>query len=282
MTQSVKALLQWGVAQLLPVLKDNAATDARILLAYAMDVDRGLLAARSADTVGLDQAARFKAAITQRMKRQPVAQIIGVREFWGRGFAVTPDVLDPRPDTETLIEAVLQNGPVSNILDLGTGSGCILLTLLAEWPDAIGLGVDQSEKALRVAQDNSRSLGLTCRATLKQSNWFSDVMGKFDLIVSNPPYITATEMLTIAPEVRDWEPRMALTPGGDGLDAYRNIALNAGQYLGPNGQIFLEIGWQQAQAVLDIFTEAGFSGGQCIQDLTGNDRIICLNRPKSV
>jgi len=277
-TQTVKALLQWGQTQLSPVIKDGAATDTRILLAYAMDINRGLLGARLQDAVTPEQVIRFKATIAQRMQHQPVAQIIGVREFWGRDFAVTPDVLDPRPDTETLIEEVFKSGTAANILDLGTGSGCILLTLLAEWSDARGVGVDQSEKALLVAQDNCRSLGLTERATLKQSDWFSDVTGKFDLIVSNPPYITADAMLTIAPDVRDWEPRMALTPGGDGLDAYREIARRAGQYLTPNGRIFVEIGWDQAQSVLDIFAETGFSDGFCVQDLTGKDRVIAFIR----
>ena len=278
MTQTVKTLLQWGLTQLSPIIKDGATTDVRVLMAYAMDIDRGLLGARLQDAPTPEQVIRFKAAIAQRMQHQPVAQIIGVREFWGRNFAVTPDVLDPRPDTETLIEEVLKGGAAENILDLGTGSGCILLTLLAEWPDARGLGVDQSEKALLVAQDNCRSLGLTDRVTLKQSSWFSDVTGKFDLIVSNPPYITADAMLTIAPDVRDWEPRMALTPEGDGLDAYREIARRVGQYLTPNGRIFVEIGWDQKQSVLDIFHEMGFSNSLCLRDLAGKDRVIAFIR----
>jgi len=275
-TQTVETLLQWGLTQLSPIIKDGSATDVRVLLAYALGIDRGLLGARLQNAATPEQVIRFKAAIAQRVQHQPVAQIIGVREFWGRNFAVTPDVLDPRPDTETLIEEVLKNGTATNILDLGTGSGCILLTLLSEWPDAHGVGVDQSEKALLVAQDNCRSLGLTKRATLKQSDWFSDVTGKFDLIVSNPPYITADAMLTIAPDVRDWEPRIALTPEGDGLDAYREIARKAGQYLTTNGRIFVEIGWDQAQSVLDIFAEMGFSDGLCIQDLAGKDRVIAF------
>jgi len=278
LTQSVKALFQWGLTQLSPIIKDGATTDVRVLIAYAMDIDRGLLGARLQDSATPEQVIRFKAAIAQRMQHQPVAQIIGVREFWGRNFAVTPDVLDPRPDTETLIEEVLKGGVAENILDLGTGSGCILLTLLAEWPAARGVGVDQSEKALLVAQDNCRSLGLTDRVTLKQSSWFSDVTGKFDLIVSNPPYITADAMLTIAPDVRDWEPRMALTPEGDGLDAYREIARRVGQYLTPNGRIFVEIGWDQAQSVLDIFDETGFSDSLCVRDLAGKDRVIAFIR----
>ena len=278
MTKTVKALLDHGFSRLQPILGDAAATDIRALLADALGIDRGLLAARSHDSVPAKQIAVFKDAIEQRFQRQPVSQIIGVREFWGRNFHITPDVLDPRPDTETLIEEVLKAGPVSNLLDLGTGSGCILLTLLAEWPQAQGLGVDCSEKALHVAQNNARLLGLTSRACLKQSNWFSNITGQFDLIVSNPPYITAEAMQSIAPELRDWEPRMALTPGGDGLGAYRVIAQQAGQYLNPKGRMFLEIGFDQAEAVLEILSDAGYPDGKCIQDLAGKDRVLCVIR----
>ena len=278
MTQTVKTLLNQGLERLKPVLGDDAATDVRVLLACALGVDRGLLAARSQDPVSAKQCAIFQDAIERRYRRQPVAQIIGVREFWGRNFVVTPDVLDPRPDTETLIEEILKAGPVSRLLDLGTGSGCILLTLLAEWPQAIGFGVDISPKAIDIAQKNARALGLTARASLKQSNWFSNVTGQFDLIDSNPPYITADAMDIVAPEVRDWEPRMALTPEGDGLDAYRAIAKNAREYLVANGHMFLEIGYDQAQPVLQIFSDIGYSDGLCIQDMAGKDRVVCVKK----
>ena len=153
-----------------------------------------------------------------------------------------------------------------------------MLTLLAEWPQAIGFGVDISPKAIDIAQKNARALGLTARASLKQSNWFSNVTGQFDLIVSNPPYITADAMDTVAPEVRDWEPRMALTPEGDGLDAYRAIAKNAREYLVANGHMFLEIGYDQAQPVLQIFSDNGYSDGLCIQDMAGKDRVVCVKK----
>ncbi|MBL4750745.1 MAG: peptide chain release factor N(5)-glutamine methyltransferase [Amylibacter sp.] len=271
-------MLNQGLKRLQPVLGDDAATDTRVLLAYALDVDRGLLAARSDDLVSAEQSAIFQDAIECRYRRQPVAQIIGVREFWGRNFIVTPDVLNPRPDTETLIEEVLKAGPAISLLDLGTGSGCILLTLLAEWPQAKGLGVDMSPKAIDIAQKNADALGLTARASLKQSNWFSNVTGQFDLIVSNPPYITADAMQTVAPEVRDWEPRMALTPEGDGLEAYRMIAQNAADYLLANGRMFLEIGYDQAKSALQIFSDNGYSDGFCIQDMAGKDRVICVKK----
>ncbi len=278
MIQTVKTLLNQGLERLQPVLGDAAATDVRVLLAYALDVDRGLLPARSQDRVSAEQCAVFQDAVERRYKRQPVAQIIGVREFWGRNFIVTPDVLDPRPDTETLIEEALKAGPASRLLDLGTGSGCILLTLLSEWPQAKGLGVDMSPKAIDIAQENADALGLTARTNLKQSNWFSNVAGQFDLIVSNPPYITADAMQTVAPEVRDWEPRMALTPEGDGLDAYRAITKNAQDYLISGGRLFLEIGYDQAKPVLQIISDNGYSDAICIQDLAGKDRVICAKK----
>lgn len=276
MTQTAKELLQRGIAQLQPVLDEGAVGDARLLLAHTMGIDRGLLGARLMDTLDEEQITRYNQAIDRRAQRQPVAQIIGRREFWGRNFSVTPDVLDPRPDTEALIEIALADGKASNILDMGTGSGCILLTLLAEWPDAVGQGIDQSEKALNVAFENANDLGLADRAEFIQSDWFSNITGLFDLIVSNPPYITEDAMKTVAPEVRDWEPRMALTPEGDGLDAYRTIAKHAQQYLTPDGRLFLEIGWDQAHAVLEIFTNEGFVEGVCHKDLAGKDRVIAL------
>ena len=279
MTQTAKQLLDWARAELFPILNDGAATDARILLAHVMGLDRGQLSTRLQDAVTDEQVTHFKEVIAQRAKRQPVSQIIGSREFWGRRFSVTPDVLDPRPDTETLIEEALKDREHKNILDLGTGSGCILLTLLAEWPNALGVGVDQSSKALAVATSNAIALGVAERAYFMQSDWFSNVTGQFDLIVSNPPYITARAMDEIEPDVRDWEPRMALTPEGDGLDAYRTIAAKVARYLTSDGRLFLEIGWDQADAVLEIFSQSGFNQGRCIRDLAGKDRILAFNAP---
>jgi release factor glutamine methyltransferase len=270
----------WGIGQLKPIIQNNAANDVRVLLAYALNVDRGLLGTKLQDHATSDQITCFKAAIGQRKKRQPVSQIIGMREFWGRDFVVTPDVLDPRPDTESVIEEVLKGDTPLNILDLGTGTGCILLTLLAELPDALGQGVDLSVQALQVAKVNADKLGVSNRVKLKQSNWFSNVTGKYDIIVSNPPYISADVIEQIAPEVRDWEPRIALTPEGDGLDAYRKIAADAMKYLTPQGRIFLEIGWDQAQDVLAIFNDAGYINGKCTQDLAGKDRVIACEAAK--
>jgi len=281
MTQTTQELLSWGITQLTPVFGEGARTDARSLLAHAMGIERGMLSVKLHDPVCGDVTKVFQRAIVQRVKHQPVSQIIGAREFWGRRFKITPDVLDPRPDTETLIEEVLKQPAPKTILDLGTGSGCILLTLLAEFKTATGTAVDVSGKALAVATENAAALGLSDRVTFKQSDWFENISGQFDLIVSNPPYITAKAMDEIAPDVRDWEPRMALTPEGDGLDAYRIIAKNAAQYLAPKGQLFLEIGWDQAASVLEIFHQQGFQNGRCIQDLAQKDRILHFHPPKT-
>mgnify|MGYP001032363558 CR=1 FL=1 len=191
---------------------------------------------------------------------------------------MTPDVLDPRPDTETLVAAALEQ-PFARVVDLGTGSGAIVLTLLAEHPAATAVGVDLSPAAIAVAQGNAERLGVAGRVALLQSDWFGAVTGRFDLIVSNPPYIAADEMALLSPEVRDHEPHMALTPGGDGLDAYRHIAAKAGAYLTKGGRILLEIGPTQASAVTGFLANAGFAEPVCLTDIDGRDRVIAANWP---
>ena len=281
MMQTTRDLLSWGLDQLTPVLGSAADTDARSLLAYVIGIDRGMLSVRMHDDVGDKIVEEFQKVIKQRLQRQPVSQIMGTREFWGRCFKITPDVLDPRPDTETLIEEVLEGTVPNTILDLGTGSGCIILTLLCEFPKVTGVAVDLSPDALTVAQKNADALGVSDRVKFIQSDWFENIDSKFDMIVSNPPYITAKAMNEIQPEVRDWEPRIALTPEGDGLDAYRIIATNAAQYMARDGDILLEIGWDQAEPVMGIFKAQGFENGRCIRDLANKDRVMHFSAPKS-
>jgi release factor glutamine methyltransferase len=189
---------------------------------------------------------------------------------------VTSDVLDPRPETETLVAAALEE-PFVRVLDLGLGSGCILLTLLAERPGATGLGVDLSPAALEVAGRNAVRIGVSDRATLALSNWFQNVDGLFDLIVSNPPYIALAEMPGLQPEVRDWEPRLALTDEGDGLGAYRAILAGAASHLAPQGRLMVEIGPTQAEAVAEIGAAHGFAPPEVRRDLDGRAR-VCLFR----
>lgn len=252
---------------------EDAARDARRLLAHALGVAADRLTLHMAEGMTPAQVATFDAGIAARAARQPVSQITGERLFWGRSFRVTRDTLDPRPETETLIAAAL-GSPFDRVLDLGTGTGCILLTLLAERPGATGVGVDISAGALAVARDNSARVGVSDRVELVRSEWFSDVAGQFDLIVSNPPYIAADEMASLAPEVREWEPHLALTPGGDGLDAYRAIAASAVAHMARGARLVVEIGPTQAGAVAAMFAEAGLADIMVHCDLDGRDRCV--------
>ncbi len=251
----------------------DAANDARILMAHALGIDRGRLTLVLPDEVANDVMIRFSMAIDERCARKPVSHIIGTREFFGRDFIVTADVLDPRPDTELLVETALA-APFETVLDLGTGSGCIMLSLLAENGSATGQGSDTSPAALNIAEQNATGLGLEKRTSFIRSDWFDNIDGRFDLIVSNPPYIAAEEMPALSPEVRNWEPLIALTPGGDGLDAYRVITANAAQHLNPQGRLLVEIGPTQAGAVSSLFEDAGFDGITTLQDIDGRDRVV--------
>ena len=268
-------LLARAVGQLRDAGINDPAPDARILLAHALGVDRSRLTLVLHDDVTSDQEDAFEQSVAARVTRQPVAQIVGQRAFYGRDFIVTSDVLDPRPDTELLVDLALSE-PFETVLDLGTGSGCILLSLLAERPAAVGQGVDVSERALTVAHRNAMQLGVQDRVTLHAGSWFAPVddTARFDVIVSNPPYITQDEMSELSPEVREWEPHLALTPGGDGLDAYRIITRAAPDYLATGGRLLLEIGHLQATAVMEMCRSAGFSEVAVHQDLAGKERVV--------
>ncbi|MDP2739766.1 MAG: peptide chain release factor N(5)-glutamine methyltransferase [Pseudorhodobacter sp.] len=270
--------LRAAVAQLAAAGVPDAARDARHLLAHAMGLAADRLTLHLADTLDPAQCARLALALAARARRQPVSQITGHRQFWGRAFHVTADVLDPRPETECLIEAALAE-PYRRILDLGTGSGAILLTLLAESPQATGLGTDIAPAALAVAIGNAQGLGLAARAAFALSDWFSAVPGRFDLIAANPPYIAEDEMPGLAPEVRDFEPRLALTPGGDGLGAYRAIAARAPKHLTRGGRLVVEIGPTQAAVVAALFAGAGLRGITVLPDLDGRDRVVLARQP---
>ncbi|MCR8726350.1 peptide chain release factor N(5)-glutamine methyltransferase [Frigidibacter sp. ROC022] len=250
---------------------EEAPRDARRLLAHALDIppDRVTLILPEPMT----DAATYQALIARRIAREPVSKIIGRRDFYGRAFRVTPEVLDPRPETELLVDLALE-GTFSDVLDLGTGSGCLLLSLLAERPGATGQGVDVSAPALAVARANADDLGLAGRATFLQGDWFAPVTGRFELIVSNPPYIAASEMPELAPEVRDWDPALALTDQGDGLGAYRAILAGAAAHLVPGGRLIVEIGWQQGAEVAGLFRAAGLQDVAVKTDLAGRDRAV--------
>lgn len=251
----------------------DAARDARHLMAFALGVGPDRLTLLLPDDIEPAQNAVLLAAVAARVQRQPVSQIVGFRDFWGRRFQVTRDVLDPRPETETLIEAALSQ-PFARVLDMGTGSGAIAVTLLAERAGASGLATDISPAALTVAARNAAALGVANRLDFATADWFAGVEGGFDLIVSNPPYIAADEMAGLSPDVRNWEPHLALTPGGDGLAPYRAIAAGVGPHLGAGGRLMVEIGPTQGAAVVALFVAAGLSGVQVQHDMDGRDRVV--------
>lgn len=251
---------------------DGAPRDARLLLAHALGVGADRLTLLLHDTVPTDALVRFGTLVANRASRVPVAYLIERRQFFGRDFIVTPAVLDPRGDTETLIEAALVR-PFARLLDLGTGSGAIALTLLAERPGTTGIATDVSRAALDVAGRNAAGLGVADRIAFAQSDWFSHVTGPFDLIVSNPPYIAASDMQDLSPEVLN-EPREALTDEGDGLSAYRAITTGAGAQMTPGGRLLVEIGATQGQTVTSMFKAAGFAQVAVIKDIDGRDRCV--------
>ena len=271
MSQTGHQALAEAVRRLAAAGAPDAAGDALALLAFALGVPRHSVRGELSQPLPAPARAAFAAAIEARAARQPVSQILGWREFWKHRFRVTQDTLDPRPETETLVAAALEL-PWDTLLDLGTGTGAILLSLLAERPHARGLGVDMSQAALEVAQDNARALGIT--TDFRRSDWFSAVEGRFGLILSNPPYIALDEMAALSPEVRDWEPREALTDEGDGLGAYRTIVAGAGAHLLPQGWLAVEISPTQGPAVAGLMAAAGFRRIALRPDLDGRDRVV--------
>lgn len=251
----------------------DPARDSRVLLAHAARIDAARVTLIAPEDLAPEIEERFDQLISLRAIRVPVSHLVGERAFYGRRFKVSRDVLDPRPETETLIEGALAV-PFETVLDLGTGSGCILVTLLAEMPNARGLGVDVSEAACLQASANAVLHRVENRADIRQSDWFDNVKGRFDLIAANPPYLAVEEMNDVAPELKEHEPRVALTDEGDGLSAYRVIAAQAGQYLNPNGRVMVEIGWQQGASVRAIFEEQGWIRVTVMRDLDGRDRVV--------
>lgn len=241
---------------------DSAVGDARKLAEHAATI---------APADGL--LATFEACIRAREGRQPVSQITGTRSFWTADFLVTTATLDPRPETEILVERAIAHDPAT-VLELGVGTGAVILSVLSELPRARGQGTDISEAALEVARTNAARLGLADRIGFAVSDWFSGVDGTFDVILCNPPYIPASEMDTLQPEVKDWEPHRALCPGPEGLEAYRAIAAHLGDHLAEQGHAIFEFGHDQADAVSRVFCEAGFGSQRLIDDLSGKCRAI--------
>ena len=252
---------------------ENAPREARLLLAHALGIAPVEVILRETDAIDIGALTDFEQTIQRRLKGEPVSRIRGWREFYGRRFIVTPAVLDPRPETELLVEQGLKRLPNSGrVLDLGTGSGCILLSVLAERSDAIGTGLDISSAALAVARSNAEALAVSERVSFVEGSWSDAPGGPFDLALSNPPYIPEADVAGLATDVRGYDPHIALTPGGDGLDPYRAILAAMPRWLKPGGCIGFEFGIEQAAAVTMLMQQAGLSDIEVHRDLAGIER----------
>lgn len=280
--------LCWQAAERLKAAQlPEAQVDARLLTCRALSLSHADLIAKACSEATQDQAAALERMLERRLAREPVSRILGEREFYGRSFRISPATLDPRPDSETLVEAVLEllaprRAEPPRLLDLGTGTGCLLLTLLAEMPEAKGVGADISAEALAVAAENARALQVADRVELAQSSWTEAVSGTFDIILSNPPYIATDTVATLEPEVRLHDPALALDGGADGLDAYRAI-LRRPLPLAPGGWLVLEVGAGQARQALELMSEAGLGSDRqryrSWHDLGGIERVVAARAP---
>ncbi|MCA3555253.1 peptide chain release factor N(5)-glutamine methyltransferase [Aestuariivirga sp.] len=269
------ALLAAATARLTAAGSGTPTLDARLLLQAAAGLTREDLILGPDRALTEEKLARFDSFIARRERHEPVSRILGEREFYGRVFRVTPDTLDPRPDTETLIEAALPLLPKSGrLLDLGAGTGAIAITLLAERPDATGIATDLSAAALAVARENAARLGVACRLTFAEGSWFAPVSGSFDIILSNPPYIPDRDIACLSPDVRNHDPDLALSGGADGLGPYRIIATGAAAHLAAAGHVLVEIGAGQAEDVEAIFAQSGFRSVGRRRDLGGHTRCL--------
>jgi len=257
---------------------ESPAIDARLLLEAAAPVSRAEILADPHRALAADAAARFEALVARRERREPVSLILGRKGFWNVTLKVSPGVLTPRPESETILEAALAELPPERsfrALDLGVGSGALILALLAERPNATGLGVDVSEAALAAARDNAARLDLASRVDLVRGDWTAGLAdAAFDLVVANPPYIATGEIASLAPEVRRYDPRVALDGGPDGLAAYRVLAPEILRVLRPGGLFAVEIGSGQRLAVEALFEAAGAQEVRTHRDLGGRDRVV--------
>jgi release factor glutamine methyltransferase len=257
---------------------DSPELDARILVGHALGLDHAALTSASARVLGPEEAAAIAALARRRLAHEPVARILGSKEFWSLPLRIDAATLLPRPETETVVDAALasRTQPL-RIADLGTGSGALLLALLSELPSSSGIGTDLSFGALRVAQGNARQLGLT-RAAFVACDMAAALRGPFDVIVSNPPYIASGDIAALAPEVRDFDPRQALDGGADGLDFYRAIAVAAPPLLAPDGALVVELGAGQAGPVTALLAAAGLALSSLRSDLMRVPRALVVTK----
>ena len=273
MSQSFQAALTHAGQRLSGAGIEEFRREARILLAFVVGLDPLQVSMRLEEVLNAEQSAKLEAALRSRVARVPMSHILGYRDFYEHRFIVTPDVLDPRPETEELVARAL-SAPFENVLDLGTGSGCIILSLLAENSSARGLAVDQSAQALEVARRNAENLRLTDRLRFCRSDWCQELPAEqFDLIVSNPPYIHPAALKGLSPEVHH-EPISALTDNIDGLSHYATIAHQAHGFLAPQGRLLFEIGYDQGAAVAEILRKEGYGDISILEDLDHRPRVV--------
>jgi release factor glutamine methyltransferase len=257
------------------------ALDARLLMCHAMKTSHEEFLLQQDDKLSSPILDAIEGMVVQREKGRPVAKILGHREFYGRRFLTTNDTLDPRPDTETLVEAVLARvkpNQSCRMLDLGTGTGCLLITLLCERGAATGAAVDVSAAALMVARKNAYALGVMDRIDFVESDWTHKIDGQFDVIVSNPPYIASHEIDGLAPDVKAYDPMGALDGGVDGLEAYRIIIGDLSRILAPSGLVAFEVGHTQSRQVGELLTAHRFKNVIFVKDLAGIERVVLANR----
>ena len=275
--QAIATQLRDARTRLAPIAGANAALEARLLAAHAWGMSHEALilegdAAR--------EPSAFTALVERRLNAEPVAQIVGSRDFWKDTFTVTRDVLTPRADSETMLETLLRLRPdtdaVYRLLDLGTGSGCLILSALREYPQACGVGVDVSPAALKIAAHNAAALGMEKRCTMQHGHWCDTLEGQFDIILSNPPYIPTAEITGLDADVRLHEPHQALDGGLDGLDDYRRIAQQVTRHALPGSLLLFEVGMGQAEDVAAIAVAAGWKLLTITKDLAGIARVVAL------
>ena len=282
MTNAISDLLREASQILRDAGVPEPRREAGSLLSHVIVRDRTFLISHAEETVGDEDLARFQKAVARRASGEPLQYITGVQDFYGREFRVTPDVLIPRPETELLVEAALQILPreaAMLICDVGTGSGCIAVTLLCERTDARGIAVDVSEAALAVAEDNARRHGVSDRITFKISDCFASLdTAAFDVVVSNPPYVSADALAGLQREVRDHEPLVALSPGADGLGVIRRLLHDAPAFLKDNGYLMMEIGFDQGERVQQLIDEHYWRLHEIRPDLQGIPRIVLVQK----
>ena len=252
---------------------EGASRDARILTAYTLQIPVSELSLKINEQVSGKITSKLEKLILRRINREPISKILGRRDFWGRTFSINENVLDPRGDTETLIDFVIEK-PVKSVLELGTGSGAIAVTLACEWKEVHVTATDISENALSLAKINAEKFNVQNKIHFLTSDWFENVKGAYDLIISNPPYIGLTEQDEISAEVVKYDPEIALFAGRDGLDAYKKIIPNLPKFLNPDGLVVLETGASQGIKVKNMMNAAGFIDAKTVKDLSGKDRLV--------